>query len=88
MILARPDRLLKGCADSMKKAQIEERYLGTCLVCEGQGEREVFLGFNPASNDQAKEVLYNVLKLPVKRAKGKVTTDEKALKAILGSLQA
>jgi DNA polymerase-1 len=41
-------------------------------------------GFNPASTDQVRELLYVTLKLPVRKAtaKGKASTDEAALKGL------
>jgi DNA polymerase I len=54
----------------------------TCASCRGAGAAEHF-AFNLASPKQLADVLYNGLKLPKRSRKGKVTTDEEALKSLL-----
>ena len=66
----------------MKKAQLVEQFLKPCEVCGGRGQWQTF-DFNPASNDQKRDLLYNALKLP-ERAK----VDESTLKDIIGWLHA
>src|SRR3990167_5146824 len=56
-----------------------------CTTCGGAGASEEF-SFNPNSNDQVKILLYEVLKLPRRYLKGKLTTDESALKGLLGTI--
>lgn len=60
--------------------------LKPCTVCGGVGSFETF-EFNPASDEQKKDLFYNVLKLPERFKDGKPTVDEKALKNLLGGLQ-
>jgi DNA polymerase I-like protein with 3'-5' exonuclease and polymerase domains len=56
--------------------------LGPCNVCGGAGE-SFRTEFNPASPEQVKIVLYDLLKLPKRTKDGKLTTDEEALKSLL-----
>jgi len=61
-------------------------YFKECAQCSGQGQWETF-NYNPGSDDQTKEILYNVLKLPKRMSKGSLTSNEEALKSILGAIQ-
>lgn len=77
----------KVLTEGKNKAECEE-LLPICHVCEG-APRETRLVFNPNSNTQAQVILYDILRLPKRfkrNAKGKsvLTTDEEALKSILG----
>jgi DNA polymerase I-like protein with 3'-5' exonuclease and polymerase domains len=56
--------------------------LKPCAKCSGAGafERTVY---NPASPEQTKVVLYDLLRLPARTKDGKLTTDAKALKSLL-----
>lgn len=56
--------------------------LTTCAACAGAGEF-ITTVFNPASPDQLKVVLYDVLRLPPRTKDGKLTTEERALKSLL-----
>ena len=70
-----------------KKALAESgRELAECRRCKGRGER-TRVRYNPASEKQNKVVLYDVLKLPPRYEKGKLTTSESALRSLLGSLE-
>jgi len=69
----------------MSKIMLEKLLLPICHVCCGL-PRETRLRYNPNSGDQNKVVLYDVLKLPKKLKDGKLTTDEKAIRGILGGI--
>ena len=56
--------------------------LKPCEKCGGAGEA-FRTEFNPASPEQVKIVLYDLLKLPKRTKDGKLTTDEEALKSLL-----
>ena len=56
--------------------------LKPCAKCGGAGE-SFRTEFNPASPEQVKIVLYDLLKLPKRTKDGKLTTDEEALKSLL-----
>ena len=56
--------------------------LKPCAKCEGRGAFERLV-FNPASPEQVKIVLYDLLRLPARTKDGKLTTDAKALKSLL-----
>lgn len=62
-----------------KRANVD---LGPCQKCGGVGGFETF-EFNYASSQQKVELFYNVLGLSKRYVDGKVTCDEKALKAAL-----
>jgi len=59
--------------------------LHKCKVCNGLGSWEEF-EFNPSSPAQIQEIIYNLLKLPVRYEKGNPTANEFALKSLLGGL--
>ncbi len=67
------------------KEHFEQLCLSQCRKCKGQGQWETFQ-YNPGSNDQTKEILYNILHLPKRMKKGKLSSDEEALKALLGGV--
>ena len=78
-------RTADGNAPAFTKAKLEELILEPCEACAGAGSAEHF-NLNLNSGDQLKDILYNMLKLP-KRYKGQqLTTDEEALKNLLGML--
>ena len=77
---------MNGAGHSMKKTELERELLQPCKVCAGASRFELF-DFNPNSDEQVADVLYNVLKLPVRYNEGKPTVDESALKGLLGGLQ-
>ena len=56
--------------------------LPVCTKCNGAGAFERLV-FNPASPEQVKIVLYDLLRLPARTKDGKLTTDAKALKSLL-----
>ena len=56
--------------------------LWPCGKCNGAGAFEHTV-YNPASPDQTKVVLYDLLRLPARTKDGKLTTDAKALKSLL-----
>jgi len=66
----------------LKKNEAVAYFLKPCQVCEGEGYFDLWT-FNPESEQQLKVVLYGVLKLPKRMKKGKLTTDEEALKSLL-----
>lgn len=66
---------------SLPKADLEAKYLHPCKVCNGEGKREQWT-FNPASHEQVKIMLYGLLKLPRRMRKGKLRSDEEALKEL------
>jgi len=68
-----------------KKSELEASVIHECKTCEGNPKQEVF-EFKPTSPHQVKELLYNVLKLPVKMKDGKLCSDEESLKSLLGGL--
>jgi len=71
---------------AMKKDELEDLFLGVCKVCSGL-PRETRLIYNPRSGSQNRVLLYDILKLPKKtKDGGKLTTDEKALRKILGGI--
>ena len=59
-----------------------EAPLWPCAKCNGAGAFERLV-FNPASPEQVKVVLYDLLRLPARTKDGKLTTDAKALKSLL-----
>lgn len=71
-------RVCKVCRNGSKKRL-------SCESCKGIGKWEEF-AFNPNSDEQVKILLYDVLKLPKRYRDGKLTTDESALKSLLGTL--
>jgi len=75
-LLLNPPKLTKAVLES---------FLPICHKCCGE-PRETRLRWNPNSGDQNKVVLYDVLGLPKKTKDGKLTTDEKAIRGILGSI--
>lgn len=72
-----------GFEKKPSKKQLGDIELKPCEVCSGAGKEEHFLGFNPGSGDQVKDILYNVLKLPKRYKDGSLTTDEEALRGLL-----
>ena len=56
--------------------------LKPCAVCAGAGE-SFATTFNPASPEQTKVVLYDLLRLPKRTKDGKLCTDEESLKSLL-----
>jgi DNA polymerase I-like protein with 3'-5' exonuclease and polymerase domains len=74
-----------GGDPSEKKQALEQQLLGVCKVCGGK-PRRTFYEWNPASHDQNKVVLYELLKLPKRFKGGKLRSDEEALKGIMGVL--
>ena len=68
----------RSCRNGSKKRQ-------SCESCNGVGQWEEF-AFNPNSDEQVKILIYDVLKLPKRYRDGKLTTDESALKSLLGTL--
>jgi len=76
---------LSATAKKLSKKLVADLVLGLCEKCDGVGAWETF-AFNPSSPAQIAEVLYNVLHLPMRYEKGNLTTNEIALKSILGSL--
>lgn len=65
------------------KTELEEAMLSPCTVCSNLPRRE-WLEWNPGSHDQNKVLLYDLLKLPRRTKKGKLRSDEEALKSLLG----
>lgn len=61
--------------------------LTSCAKCAGAGATERAV-FNPASPEQVKIVLYDLLRLPKRTKDGKLTTDEEALKSLLADADA
>jgi len=81
----RKDLRLTG-GDFATKADLEKALLPVCIECSGL-PRETHLRYNPNSGDQNKVVLYDVLRLPKKtKDGGKLTTDEQAIRGILGGI--
>jgi DNA polymerase-1 len=75
------DMVLAWEADKkLTKAELEER-LPVCRVCGGEGKREQW-SFNPASHEQLKIMLYSLLQLPRRMRRGKLRSDEEALKEL------
>lgn len=69
----------------MSKKDLETYGLHTCKVCKGL-PRETRLRWNPNSGSQNKVILYDVLRLPKRLKQGKLTSDEEALRGILGGI--
>jgi len=84
-LLERYDRSLSASDKKLPKKLIVDLMIPQCQYCKGIGSWETF-EFNPSSEAQIKEVLYNILKLPVRYEKGSPTSNEVALKSILGGL--
>lgn len=80
---SKADLVDRGGDPTLLKAELEETILGRCTACGGVGSEEHFV-FNPNSNDQQKELLYNILRVPKRYKGGSLTTDEEALKGLLG----
>jgi len=76
---------MSGPLEKTTKEKLEKLLLPICHVCCGD-PRETRLRWNPNSGDQNKVVLYDVLKLPKKLKDGKLTTDEQAIRGILGEI--
>lgn len=68
-----------------KRALAEGEPLAPCKLCDGAGRHE-WIEFNGRSVDQKRIVLYDLLKLPKRYNKGKLSTDEDALRGIIGQL--
>lgn len=75
-----------GYEKSPTKKQLAERgprwQLEPCEACAGAGASETVV-FNPASPEQVRIVLYELLRLPPRTKDGKLTADERALKSLL-----
>lgn len=80
---SKADLVARGGDAKKKKAELEEEMLDVCKVCGGE-ERKEWLEWNPSSHSQNKVILYDVLKLPRRMSAGKLSSDEEALKALLG----
>ena len=76
---------LSAIDKKLSKNLVAEKTLFPCKKCKGIGAWEEF-EFNPSSPAQIQEVLYNLLRLPTRRKKGSITSDEQALKSLLGGL--
>ena len=79
-----------GCAGFRKAPGKRElaasgKTLSVCKVCGG-AERKRWLHFNPGSTQQKIVLLYDLLKLPQRTLDGKLTTNEEALKSLLGAV--
>lgn len=68
-------RVCKSCRNGSKKRL-------SCPACAGAGRSRTFT-FNLGSETQLKDVLYKGLGLPTRTLKGKVVTDEDALRSLL-----
>jgi DNA polymerase I-like protein with 3'-5' exonuclease and polymerase domains len=64
------------------KQELADRLLGPCERCNGVGQR-TWLSFNPDSVDQKIDVIYNVLKLPPRMKKGKLSTEAEKIRSLL-----
>lgn len=67
-------------------AEITDKYLEPCKLCDGLGQKVNFV-FKPGSPDQLRIILYDILKFRKRTSKGKLTTDENALKDMLSELE-
>lgn len=83
---SKAELVARGGDASKKKSELEEEMLGVCKVCGGAPRRE-WLEWNPSSHTQNKVILYEVLKLPKRMSNGSLSSDEDALKGLLGVLQ-
>jgi hypothetical protein len=80
---SKADLVARGGDAGTNKADLEARLLGVCQVCGGR-ERKEWLEFNLNSPQQKQVVLYDVWKMPKRYNDGTPTTDEGALKSLLG----
>lgn len=71
-----------GFEKKPSKKALNDTVLGVCAKCAGVGAFIATI-FNPASPDQLKVVLYDLLRLPARTKSGKLTTDARALKSLL-----
>ena len=67
-------------------AEITDKYLKPCKVCNGEGQR-IEIEFNPNSDTQQKILLYDILKFKKRHKKGKLRSDEAALKDMLAEVK-
>lgn len=74
-----------GNPDGLVKDDLEAEVLGICEECDGVGQWEEF-DFNPGSNDQVKDLIYNVLRLPKRYDSGTLSVNEDSLTSILSTL--
>lgn len=56
------------------KADLEERVLGPCQECNGQGGQEEDKPLNLQSPDQIKDLFYKAYRIPARRYQGSITT--------------
>lgn len=71
-----------GLTQDQGRLKANKGKLMPCSVCGGVG-KGTNLTFNPDSPEQVKIVLHELLKLPKRLVKGKVSTDEDSLKSLL-----
>jgi len=75
-----------GCAGfekmPTKKQIVGIIHLTPCRMCSGVGRGEEW-SFNPSSPSQVKIALYNLLRLPKRMKKKKLSSDEEALKSLV-----
>jgi len=83
---SKADFVRLGGDPKLSKEELETQFLDVCRVCGGAPRRR-WLEFNPRSVQQTAVVLYDVLKLPKRFEKGKMTTNEDALKGLLAYVQ-
>ena len=69
-------------SEGSTKSDLTERLLGPCQRCDGRGQR-TWSSFNPDSVDQKIDVIYNVLRLPPRMDKGKLSTKAEKLRTLL-----
>lgn len=77
-----------GFAKAPTKKQLKEQNitLSVCTKCNGIEEKSK-ISYNPRSHDQNKIVLYDILRLPKRMKAGVLSSDENALKSLLGQIQ-
>ena len=71
---------------SLTKAQLSEKILGVCGVCQGE-PRQKWVAWNASSHHQNKLILYEILRLPKRYKNKKLSSDAEALKGLLGGLK-
>lgn len=76
----------EGTDPKTKVEDLRDLVLGPCSVCGG-GEPEEVVSFASTSSAQMIDVLYNILRIPKRHNKGKLTVDEERLKDLLGVLR-
>ena len=86
--LSKPNKsdLIEAYGGEGTVSDLTTKFLGPCKVCKGKGQT-VVTAFKPTSDTQQKILLYDVLRFKKRHKKGKLRSDEAALKDMLGEVR-